>query len=484
MYEYGSRRRNVGRSRRRTEEKDAAIRRRQIPDIESDVDSDGDLSDDDDDKSTTTTGTTAPTSTSSARVLTTLTAISHAPTFPTSTPNVVSQISGSFITSTTRADDNDKDTKTKEEKTKESKTKNHTKTADNKLEVVLPTTTPTASSRTSSSSGGFPAVTSPPATEGSASGADSGLDSVIPVSSDGGGLTPGAKAGIAIGTIASVALIAALLFFVWKRYRARHRPDESTQFGSGGGGGGAQTSGAAAVAGGGGDVRTQSQIMDELMAASYAHQNGGAAPPAMSIAPIPDGYLQNEKGPDGSYPVTIIQPAPLRQPELRFSIASWLRRHHPLKLNPMSGQSSIYSVSSHRSSASGLVANASGISRGSMSDDMIPPLPPVPAAHYQRSDVMAQVQAQNAAAMDGGLKPPKAMFHQSVWSDSTRDSVRDSTATDSRMTTVSEGNTMSILGMYGQETDSIYQYQYQQQPRRSSGFPQRASSSILGPERL
>jgi len=66
------------------------------------------------------------------------------------------------------------------------------------------------------------------------------------------------------------------------------------------------------------------------MATAHAHQNGGAGL-------IPDGYVvAGEKKTD-----SLVVP----QAEIRLSIASWLRRHHPLQLNPMSDRNSMRSVS-------------------------------------------------------------------------------------------------------------------------------------------
>jgi len=58
--------------------------------------------------------------------------------------------------------------------------------------------------------------------------------------------------------------------------------------------------------------------MNELMASAYAAQNGDTTP---------HGYPAEK---------TSNLPTAEAQPQLRSSVASWLRRHHPLNLNPPS----------------------------------------------------------------------------------------------------------------------------------------------------
>ncbi|KAK3335286.1 hypothetical protein B0T19DRAFT_470577 [Cercophora scortea] len=258
------------------------------------------------------------------------------------------------------------------------------------------------------------------------------------------GLSSGAKAGIAIGTIAGVAILVALFLFFRKRYIARFNqtvPAQNPPF-----------NGNVAQSRGPPDARTQSQILDELMAASYAHQNGGAAPaPAASFNAFPNGYMADEKESDGSYPVTIIQPIPQRQPELRTSFASWLRRHHPLKLNPLSTRGSMFSVASR---ATGTESNY----RDTMAPDadQVPPMPAMPALAMH-------------SAMYKSAQPGDRPNYKSGWSESS-----DGTAASSRASEMplSEGNT-SIFRMYGGErpTDSYQQPQFE---------PKRASSPVLG----
>src|SRR5207237_1195740 len=59
-----------------------------------------------------------------------------------------------------------------------------------------------------------------------------------------------------------------------------------------------------------------SQILRDLLAAAHAHQNGAASDTSSTL---------DEKAAG----------AVVENAQIRHSIASWLRRHHPLKLNPM-----------------------------------------------------------------------------------------------------------------------------------------------------
>ncbi|KAH8902833.1 hypothetical protein BR93DRAFT_941147 [Coniochaeta sp. PMI_546] len=278
-----------------------------LPDID---DSDDDVvgpdteTEDDDEPATPTTAflTVAPSSTSnpilssSTRSIPTLTAIAHTPTFPSST-------------TTTRA--------------------------------------AKATSTSPSTPVGFTTVTSPTALQSSVAASSLTVTRVtgsaflisasnLPVPSgavrpqqdekpllnspSSSKLSPGAKAGIAIGTIAAVALLAALGFLIWKR-RARRSASNSP--------GRPIDAIPSNVTSQPENVRSQSEIMDELMASAYATQNGGD----MSRA-----YLDEKRNGDGS------APAVTEQPQIRRSIASWLRRHHPLDLNPLGGRSSTASA--------------------------------------------------------------------------------------------------------------------------------------------
>ncbi|GKT51948.1 uncharacterized protein ColSpa_12129 [Colletotrichum spaethianum] len=91
--------------------------------------------------------------------------------------------------------------------------------------------------------------------------------------------------------------------------------------------------------------RSPSSVMAELMGHAYANENGNAGGyygnDRNSLTP--EGYL-DEKRYDPARQLPVLEPAPVAQPNVRNSIASWIRRHHPLKLNPLSGRSSVYST--------------------------------------------------------------------------------------------------------------------------------------------
>lgn len=119
--------------------------------------------------------------------------------------------------------------------------------------------------------------------------------------------------------VAAAALIVSVFFFLWRRFQAqKHRRSEIIDSGSSGSTPQVK------------ETRTDAEILRDLMATAHAHQNGGAGL-------IPEGYVvAGEKKTD-----SLVVP----QAEIRSSIASWLRRHHPLQLNPMSDRNSMRSVS-------------------------------------------------------------------------------------------------------------------------------------------
>ncbi|KAK3341991.1 hypothetical protein B0T25DRAFT_559750 [Lasiosphaeria hispida] len=223
--------------------------------------------------------------------------------------------------------------------------------------------------------------------------------------STGAGLPAGAKAGIALGAIAGLALLSGLLFILWRR-RLSSKPTTTT------------TPPPA-------NPRTDSQILNDLMSAAHAHQNGNG-----NGSSFPQHYIPtdaDEKHPSGSR-VTLLEAAPVGpQPVIRSSIASWLRRHHPLKLNPgplASARGSMFTVTSNRSSTASSQA---------------PVLPAVPPAYTNNGGVPVLPVVVAAPAPLRRAQMPVLRF-QSVWSES---SVAPSS--------VSEGDTLADL--YGSRAE-------------------------------
>lgn len=122
--------------------------------------------------------------------------------------------------------------------------------------------------------------------------------------------------------------------------------------------------------------RTQSNLMDQLLTAAYDVEQGAHAEREQQMQ-APYGYL-NEKRYDPSQQLPILQPAPVTQPTVRWSIASWVRRHNPLRLNPVGGRGSMYSTSS---------------SGDAPARQSVPPVPPVPAAFQSKGQPRADDEA-------------------------------------------------------------------------------------------
>ncbi|KAK0719255.1 hypothetical protein B0H67DRAFT_681423 [Lasiosphaeris hirsuta] len=229
-------------------------------------------------------------------------------------------------------------------------------------------------------------------------GAVSGSDQDVVSTRVGDHLPAGAKAGIAIGAIAGLVLLTGLLFLLWRRRRTPTTTTTTTP-------------------------RTDSQILNELMSAAHAHQNGGGGG-------LPQHYVPtDEKHPSGSR-VTLLEaaPPPGPQPVIRLSIASWLRRHHPLKLNPLASARG----STFTASARGSTFTAAASNRSSTASEAPVMSAAVPPAYYP--------------AAPAPLRPAQArapvLRYQSVWSESSV--ARSSVA-------VSEGDTLADL--YGSRAE-------------------------------
>ncbi|TEA14536.1 hypothetical protein C8034_v003440 [Colletotrichum sidae] len=196
--------------------------------------------------------------------------------------------------------------------------------------------------------------------------------------------------------------------------------------------------------------RSPSSVMAELMGHAYAAENGhaGAGPGAGAGAGAgaaganhpdrnlltPQGYLDEKKfAADGQLP--ILEPAPVHQPQVRNSVASWIRRHHPLKLNPHAGRSSMYST------------RTAGASTRTVNVDA-PPVPAVPDAYRPSS-------RHSGLAVPGGADD------------------RRYTAASSRYGSDAHSlyGTNSILSLYENQHPTTTQQQQQQQQQGGGGGP-------------
>ncbi|EGZ76902.1 hypothetical protein NEUTE2DRAFT_153674 [Neurospora tetrasperma FGSC 2509] len=361
--------------------------------------------------------------------------------------------------------DRDRDRDGKHEKTDSASVTDGFTTVTTSLNstIAITTPTPTAVFASVTSSVLISATASPAINNGAA------LQGAQQKGTSSGHMSGGAKAGIAIGVAAGVSMLAIVLFWLIKCFCSRKSEADTESsiraFLSGGksspGDGGLPPPATAAGAGAGHlssnfDPRSNSQILDELIAASYAHQNG-------QDSSIPNGYVLpdpttalDEKQADGAYPVTIIQPAPTHQPEIRKSVASWLRKHHPLKLNPLSIRGSTFSAFSSRrassaysSSQQGGGGGGGGGARDSLVSDYpsptsydpdAPPLPEIPATYFNEIPKPLSPMPKKLPTAAANMK---AMKFQSVWSDSSAGTDMDR----SRMTVSTEGNE-SLFNLY------------------------------------
>ncbi|KAK3328799.1 hypothetical protein B0H66DRAFT_596414 [Apodospora peruviana] len=444
-------RRGLRRRQNRVEIVDDALSSDDDNGVDSDgVDSDPEEDDDDDDDKTEVTLIPKPTgalapdvpglSATSERVIPTLTAISHSPApdpKPGSKPTLRSQSSSSttFTTSTTSS------------------------SSVGVMETSLPAAGVAA---------GVPTTTAsyPSSSTGVAEGQLLDSDDNVPdvrLQNGNGGLSAGQKAGIALGVIGLVALLCGLGYFLWKRYLV-HREREIASWSSSPNNATppAHPDASATI-----DPRTNSQILDDLIAASYAHQNGGGTSPAVGFVATTD-----EKTPDGTYPVSILPPAPKgSQPEIRSSIASWLRRHHPLHLNPLSQRGSMLSAVSfggNRSPSLGL--------RGTISpSDSISQRNTMASTNYSTRNSIYNVYSAEQSTDD--LVPPLPVMkvpttpkprqqqYQSGWSDSTVDR-------DTMMSGSVDSASTSILYMYGRP------------PTTTVGTPLQGQHEMVSPRML
>ncbi|KAK4443841.1 hypothetical protein QBC34DRAFT_416443 [Podospora aff. communis PSN243] len=252
----------------------------------------------------------------------------------------------------------------------------HTPTAP----VPHPTTQTVVATQTVTQSTTTPGVTPPSVQAGVVDPSDPN-GSLTRVSED--GMHTGGRIGVGIGVVAGVLLLFGLTYFIWGRKRkARERPEHG------------RSSSVdhlvdkrpeMAANNGPPDPRTNSQILDEMMATAYGN----------------DGSAADEKR-QSDYPY--------HKAKMRPSMASWLRRQNPLQLNSLSRWSAS-TTKTRSSTATSVPSNRNTTASLAQSSEDTPPVPPVPAL------------------------PPMARFSErfkSVWSDTSAGTVESGSDTKSR----------------------------------------------------
>ncbi|KAI1869676.1 uncharacterized protein JN550_005657 [Neoarthrinium moseri] len=142
--------------------------------------------------------------------------------------------------------------------------------------------------------------------------------------------------GIALGTIAGIAFVVTVLFFLWKWRKRRNA--------SGSDSGSSSSFGTGQVTSGFNIARrfthkSDDRIMNELMVAAYSAENGQQGGYQNDMQPSGNQYLdEKRRGPEN-------EAHPALQPEFRQdpSISKWLNRQSRQMLNPMSARASVVS---------------------------------------------------------------------------------------------------------------------------------------------
>jgi len=314
-------------------------------------------------------------------------------------------------------------------------------------------------------------------------------------------------------------MLASLLFFLWRRHhlrkardslifstpRATHMshsqraPPPSGPTAAGTGTGVASTTPS---------DRTDAQILNDLLATAYAHQNGRPPPPSSgnsssglsdekrnqvvtildrvsspadsrslthaypypqvpphphaqspTQAPSPSHQPTSDQHPGGGIPASLPPNA-----EIRSSIASWLRRHHPLQLNPMAGRADSREGSLRSPSTPGSPRSlASAASSASFGAGAMPKSPgfPVPKSPSPSGGGVSAGRGGGGASQQQENGNGKFL---SVWSETSR----------------------ATSGMVSEETSSVPSYYGQalgspSEEREGGDVPDnRASSPVLG----
>ncbi|ORY68376.1 uncharacterized protein BCR38DRAFT_521450 [Pseudomassariella vexata] len=143
-------------------------------------------------------------------------------------------------------------------------------------------------------------------------------------------------AGIAVGTIAGVGLLVSLIFLLWKwrRRRSHANQDHLSNLPPAG----------YRPRQPGGSVKSDTRIMDELMAAAYDAENGGDAYGGPGHGVWDDGgYMREKHGGYEDDEDAILQPEPTAAPKLKESVSNWLNRHSHHMVNPLEARASMVS---------------------------------------------------------------------------------------------------------------------------------------------
>lgn len=217
--------------------------------------------------------------------------------------------------------------------------------------------------------------------------------------------------------------------------------------------------------------RSDSAILNEAIQAAYQMEDG-------RNDAVPQGFL-DEKRRDPHHLLPLLDPAPFEQASIRKSVVSWFKRssrHHPLKLNPASGNGSLRSsigstltggrrsrptsqttqrtVSYFSNSGDNAVAESSGARR--MQD--VPPLPDLglqkaytnnnnitaPAAQSPTQSTSAESTAESVTApLPVFTRDDAQAYYKSMWAGS---SVSGSTERMSAMSSWTDVTRTTMAG--------------------------------------
>ncbi|KAK0614532.1 hypothetical protein B0T14DRAFT_570462 [Immersiella caudata] len=227
-----------------------------------------------------------------------------------------------------------------------------------------------------------PSAITPPSVQAGAVNPSDPNGALTRVSED--GMHTGGRIGVGIGVVAGVIMLFGITYFIWgrkRRSRQRLELERSPSIDR-------LVKPEPAADDKPPEPRTQSQILNELMAEVY----GGG-----------DSSTTDEKR-QSDYPY--------QKAKMRPSMASWLRRHHPLQLNSLSRWSTSTSKTRPSSTATSLPSNRNTTASLALGPETgIPAVPPLPTL------------------------PPKARDSdrfKSVWSDTSAGTVETDSDTKSR----------------------------------------------------